>query len=142
MNLQLTESKALLKTAEGRSLLVPALYQPTEEKIRARAESYAADPGFRAFFCMLNEVPAALCILRGHENGTEIAALAVSTDLQHQGIGRWMMDQLRHRLFLPIFAETDDDAVGFYEKCGFSVRSLGEKYPGVIRYYCILSMED
>ena len=33
-------------------------------------------------------------------------------------------------------AETDKDAVDFYRKLGFSVTSLGEKYPGVERFHC------
>lgn len=35
-----------------------------------------------------------------------------------------------------IFAETDNDAVGFYRSYGFEVTSLGEKYPGVERFLC------
>lgn len=33
-------------------------------------------------------------------------------------------------------AETDAEAVGFYRSCGFTVRSLGEKYPGTERFLC------
>ncbi|MNP39986.1 hypothetical protein D3C76_1335850 [compost metagenome] len=36
-----------------------------------------------------------------------------------------------------IKAETDKDTVGFYKKIGFSITSLGEKYPGVERFECI-----
>lgn len=38
--------------------------------------------------------------------------------------------------FSPMYAETDHEALRFYEKCGFAVKSLGEKYPGVERFYC------
>ena len=33
---------------------------------------------------------------------------------------------------------TDDEAVEFYKKIGFQVKSLGEKYPGVERFCCYL----
>lgn len=33
-------------------------------------------------------------------------------------------------------AETDLEAVDFYRKCGFTVATLGEKYPGVQRFSC------
>ncbi len=33
-------------------------------------------------------------------------------------------------------AETDDNAKDLHRKRGFAVRSLGEKYPGAIRYVC------
>ncbi|PSC77189.1 N-acetyltransferase, partial [Mammaliicoccus sciuri] len=44
-----------------------------------------------------------------------------------------------HQLFpkQKLVAETDNDAVGFYIKLGFKIISLGEKYPGIIRYKCI-----
>lgn len=35
-------------------------------------------------------------------------------------------------------AETDIEAVGFYQNYGFNVTSLGEKYAGVERFLCTL----
>ncbi|PFE51898.1 GNAT family N-acetyltransferase, partial [Bacillus cereus] len=40
-----------------------------------------------------------------------------------------------------IEAETDKEAVGFYKKCNFKIESLGEKYPGIERFYCYLENE-
>ena len=37
-----------------------------------------------------------------------------------------------------VIAETDKEAVIFYENYGFKITSLGEKYPGVERFQCIL----
>lgn len=34
--------------------------------------------------------------------------------------------------------ETDQEAVGFYQSLGFNIKSLGEKYPGVERFWCCL----
>ncbi|MNU09693.1 hypothetical protein D3C72_2564150 [compost metagenome] len=39
-----------------------------------------------------------------------------------------------------ITAETDHEAAGFYRSAGFTVTSLGEKYPGVERFACVLSV--
>ncbi|QSF44504.1 GNAT family N-acetyltransferase [Paenibacillus tianjinensis] len=39
-----------------------------------------------------------------------------------------------------ITAETDHEAVGFYRNAGFAITSLGEQYPGVERFACILSV--
>jgi len=41
----------------------------------------------------------------------------------------------KHSLSM-ISTETDQDAVNFYNKIGFSITSLGEKYPGVERFWC------
>jgi ribosomal protein S18 acetylase RimI-like enzyme len=35
-------------------------------------------------------------------------------------------------------AETDSEALAFYRRIGFRVESLGEKYPGVERFRCVL----
>lgn len=66
-----------------------------------------------------------------------ITQIAVAPDNRHLGIGRSMIDAVMSSLSLRVLqAETDDDGVGFYRACGFQVRSLGEKYPGVKRYVC------
>ncbi len=36
-----------------------------------------------------------------------------------------------------LVAETDRDTLNFYQKNGFVVISLGEKYPGVERFKCV-----
>lgn len=38
---------------------------------------------------------------------------------------------------LPLVAETDDDAVGFYRGCGFVVREVDSPWP-TARYRCVL----
>ena len=43
--LSFAENKALLETEKGAALLAPALYLPTDEKIRARAMAYAEKTG-------------------------------------------------------------------------------------------------
>jgi len=37
-----------------------------------------------------------------------------------------------------LIAETDDDAVEFYRKCGFKIKDLGAVYDNTRRYKCIL----
>ncbi len=43
---------------------------------------------------------------------------------------------------LPIVAETDRSALGFYVALGFTMTSLGEKYPGVERFLVRLAASD
>lgn len=142
MKLSFREDKAFLQTNEGMALLAPVLYLPDEEKIRMKADKYAAGENYRIFFAFDGDLPAGLCILQPGHSDAEIAALSVPPSLQRQGIGRAMIAHVQAGIHLPLLAETDDDAVGFYEKCGFSITSLGEKYPGVIRYRCVLRQED
>ena len=41
-----------------------------------------------------------------------------------------------------LMAETDQEAVEFYRNTGFVVYSLGELYPGVERFRCVLVREE
>jgi ribosomal protein S18 acetylase RimI-like enzyme len=64
--------------------------------------------------------------------------VVVASLLRRCGIGRLLIDSATSRLELAsLEAETDVDAVQFYAKCGFTVRSLGEKHPGRERFLCV-----
>ena len=140
--LSFQENKALFMTEEGRRLLRPALFQPTEEKIRLLSQAWAAEDDILFFFALEDKTPVGLCVLRPNHRKAAILSLSVSPARQQKGVGRALIAHVRACIRLPLYAETDDDAVGFYQKCGFSITSLGEKYPGVIRYGCTLSKEE
>ncbi|WP_197061399.1 GNAT family N-acetyltransferase [Halobacillus sp. BBL2006] len=68
-----------------------------------------------------------------------IQQIAVSPNYRNQGIGERMIEFFLEQYNLrELSAETDGDAVGFYQKLGFEVKCLGEKYKGVTRYRCTL----
>lgn len=67
----------------------------------------------------------------------EIRHIAVAPDSRKRGVGSQMIEEvIQLHGIQEIFAETDEDAVGFYQKIGFKTKSLGEKYPGRERFYC------
>jgi ribosomal protein S18 acetylase RimI-like enzyme len=68
----------------------------------------------------------------------EIKHIAVMPKHRGKGIGNKMIDSIVH--CTRITAETDRDAVLFYKKLGFEITSLGEKYPGVERFRCVLEI--
>jgi len=67
----------------------------------------------------------------------EIKHIAVLPEGRGKHIGSRMIESLRNK-HSPnvIVAETDQESVEFYRKTGFAVASLGEKYPGVERFWC------
>lgn len=72
-----------------------------------------------------------------------IRSLSVSASHRGRGVGRSMVEAVLQRTGVSWFeAETDADAVGFYERLGFTVASLGEKYPGVERFRCVRASFD
>lgn len=61
---------------------------------------------------------------------------------RNRGLGKALIEQSIARLGLDYLeAETDKGSVGFYERCGFWVKSLGEKYPNTERFLCIWANE-
>lgn len=140
---RLTDVKDRLADKAILALLALSSHQPTEEKLRARAESYAQDASISAH--VWYEAGAAVGILVTREVSPGVREiLGVATHPAHRlrGIGEEMI-LAASELLRPdeIVAETDDEAVGFYRRCGFAVTSLGEKYPGTVRYRCVLSKE-
>ncbi|KAA0765684.1 GNAT family N-acetyltransferase [Bacillus sp. SH5-2] len=68
-----------------------------------------------------------------------ICHIAVMPKYRHQGIALRMIKEIvRVHQFTYIEAETDDEAVEFYKKSGFEIKSLGEKYSGIGRFHCYL----
>ncbi|WP_242268177.1 GNAT family N-acetyltransferase [Bacillus cereus group sp. BfR-BA-01352] len=72
-------------------------------------------------------------------NKARICHIAVVPQYRHKGIALQMIKEVvRMHQLTYIEAETDDEAVEFYKKIGFQVKSLGEKYPGIERFHCYL----
>jgi ribosomal protein S18 acetylase RimI-like enzyme len=73
----------------------------------------------------------------------EIENIAVKSEYRGAGFGRGQILELID-LLKPskLIAETDDEAVEFYRRIGFEIKSLGEKYPGVERFRCTYEIEE
>jgi len=70
----------------------------------------------------------------------EIRQIVVIPSQRGRGIGRAMIAAAVENFNFSFFkAETDRNAVDFYRRCGFLVRSLGELYPSTERFECILT---
>ena len=71
-----------------------------------------------------------------------ITHIAVVPDARGMGVGRYLLGTEAQRTgATTIAAETNDDAVGFYRRCGFVFNLLPERWVGVRRYRCVLSVK-
>ncbi|MFS0869796.1 GNAT family N-acetyltransferase [Paenibacillus xylanilyticus] len=72
-----------------------------------------------------------------------IQHIAVLPENRFKNYGRGMIAQLLEK-YNPdrLIAETDQEAVEFYRNTGFVVYSLGELYPGVERFRCVLEQDE
>ena len=106
----------------------------SEEKVKEEFVQYGTNPR-RFLYWAENE--AFIGIELQGDFRCEIRHIAVATTSRKKGIGARMIEEIvKLHGIQEIFAETDQDAVGFYRKNGFKIKSLGEKYPGRERFYC------
>jgi GNAT superfamily N-acetyltransferase len=71
-----------------------------------------------------------------------IRSIAVAPAWRNRGVGRKLIEALAERASAKrVVAETDDDAVGFYRRCGFTVEDAPPKF-GRARYWCVRTMSN
>ncbi|TMV44999.1 GNAT family N-acetyltransferase [Paenibacillus mesophilus] len=111
---------------------------PDPERIEEAIRTYESGAGHELYG---TEEEGAVVALAGFTmddaGGLVIKHIAVRPDYRGKGYGRDLvlgLIELKHPRW--IAAETDDEAVGFYRSIGFTIESLGEKYPGVERFKC------
>ena len=104
-------------------------------------EQFVSEPHIKIYVCEVNGREEGILVLDNGSSSAEIVGIAVSENCRHNGIGRYMIQQVM-ALEQPkvLYAQTDDDAVGFYRSCGFTVETEAKEYPnGIVnRYNCEL----
>ena len=136
------EIRDRLEEARVLEILACYQYQPTPEKCRALARSYALDPHTRVYGWVEGDFVQGVVVLRPLEGRhTEIRGIAVHPSCRNQGIAtRMLTEVLALESAQVLVAETDDDAVGFYRCFGFETEDLGMKYAGTRRYRCVYTL--
>lgn len=119
-------------------ILSAAVGNPTPEKLRQVAEVYRDADGWALFgLDAAGRLVSVIGIERVGGTGACIQHIATIEKHHRAGHARHLIEAVVERLGLSsLWAETNRSAVGFYERCGFAVQSLGEKYPGVERFHC------
>ena len=116
------------------------MYLPTEEKYRRKIEGFLRDDATKVFACFCGDEKKGMVVVSLFPQGcAELVGIAVEKSVRGQGIGTFMIRQVMETCFLrKVIAETDEDAVEFYRKNGFSVEKREETYEGqiVVRYQC------
>jgi ribosomal protein S18 acetylase RimI-like enzyme len=123
-------------------LLTYAIF-PDPERIENEIKLYQSEPALELYGHEEDDEILGVVGFIMHPNQTlELKHIAVKPEERSKGYGRGLILQLLE-LKQPaiIEAETDEDSVDFYRNVGFSIVSLGEKYPGVERFKCIYEVE-
>lgn len=113
-------------------------FTTSKDKVKKENNSYLSAP-FKMLYGKIigNDIIGCIGFEFLSSSECEIKHIAVNPNNRKQQIGSNMIIYIIETLQLDtIYAETDKDAVDFYASFGFSVTSLGEKYPGVERFQC------
>lgn len=115
-------------------------FNPTKEKLSKLTENYHKNEDVFPFASFNGDKISGIIVVQMINNGNyEIIDRAVDENYRGQGIASKLIDYVIENLGIKIlFAETDDDAVGFYGKYGFKTELIQDKE--YTRYKCTLSL--
>ncbi|HCS74324.1 MAG TPA: hypothetical protein DIW17_10670 [Clostridiales bacterium] len=114
-----------------------SVYECSPERAAIKAKAYKNDETQDIYAWVENGDILGVCGIIVHRNKIEITNISVSENNRHRGIGSSMITALQEKYEMVIEAETDDDAVDFYRKCGFETNDFQKQ--GFRRWNCILS---
>lgn len=117
-------------------------FNPTKEKLSKLTENYHKNEDIFPFASLDRNKISGIIVVQKTENEIyEIIDIAVDKNHRKQGIASKLIDYVIENLGIKtLFAETDDDAVGFYEKYGFKTEVTKDKE--YTRYKCTLKTFD
>ena len=142
MNIELCNNTDWLLSEEAFMLYAPCMYHPTYDHFREQMEDYLNEQSVRIYICENRGEKAGMMILNYLGVTAEIIGIAVTNKARCQGIGKRMIQSVMESEGLErVVAQTDDDSIGFYRKCGFAEERTVVDYPdgSVVRYNCILN---
>lgn len=117
-------------------LLKPSVFKPTPEKLKVRAEKYFNNPNTYIYACRDGGKYIGIVVLEVVGTNATVLDIAVDEACRKQGIGSALLSFILENFNISeLTAETDDDAVGFYKKFGFSITETKTVYD-VRRYLC------
>jgi len=131
-------------TSEIYSIYSLCMYQPTWEKFISKAAEYMNSQTTSIFGYYLDGHIAGVIVINQDQKGGEfplIRGIAINYENRNQGIGRQLIQYACKVLGLSILtAETDDDAVSFYIRCGFKTEEFMLTFDSgeYRRYKCVL----
>ena len=118
-------------------LLKPSVFNPTTERLKARAEKYQTNPNAHIFACRKGGNFVGIAVVEIVNNTATVLDIAVDENNRNKGIGSalltYFIDNFKIKIML---AETDDDAVLFYQKFGFKITETKTVYD-TKRYLCV-----
>ena len=144
MDIENIKGDPWLMTAEACGIYVQCMFKATFEEYQQQIAEIAAKQTGAIFACRHEGQFAGIITLEKISDDTaEIIGIAVKKEFQRSGIGKFMVRSAARVLKANrLSAETDDDAVGFYNRTGFlSTKFIRHFSDGdAVRYNCVLDI--
>ena len=125
-----------------RDLLSPSIGFPTPQKVAAVARRYrnADDWTLYAWEDESGALTGCIGLERRSTREAKVRHLAVAPGARRQGIGSALIAAAIESASVErLLAETDEDAVGFYERCGFRIAETTSRWERR-RFLCTLDL--
>ena len=121
MKVLLCEDADWLLSEEAFSIYASCMYHPTYDEYKTQMEDYLLDSSVKVFVSENRGRKTGMMVLKLSEAAAEIIGIAVSDNARRKGIGKQLIQRVMKSDNLEsVKAQTDDDSIGFYRKCGFS----------------------
>ena len=138
--IELTQKNEIFQTYE---IYKHCMFMPTEEKFNNKVDIFLNDNSVKIFACFeQDKILGVMVVSFIEQKKIEIIGIAVDVSVRGKGIGSYMINQvLKGYDLISVYAETDNDAVGFYRNNGFRIVEFSETYDDetVVRYKCELT---
>ena len=129
--------KEIITEPDILKLLAPSVYNLTEERLLNRSKKYQEDENTNIYAYKDNGEYKGIVVFEILNNSATILDIAVKPEHQKCGIGSKLIDFIFNGFNAQnITAETDDDAIGFYKKYGFTVADTKVEFE-TKRYTCV-----
>ena len=141
MKVLLCEDADWLLSEEAFSIYASCMYHPTYDEYKTQMEDYLLDSSVKEFVSENRGRKTGMMVLKLSEAAAEIIGIAVSDNARRKGIGKQLIQRvMKSENLESVKAQTDDDSIGFYRKCGFSEERIVIEYSdgSVVRYNCVL----
>ena len=137
---ELTLKNEILQTYE---IYKHCMFMPTKEKFNIKVNQYLNDNSVKIFACFSHgKIVGLMAVSFTEQKKLEVLGIAVDLSVRGKGIGSYMITQVINNYgLLYVYAETDNDAVGFYRNNDFRIIEFFETYGNetVVRYKCELT---
>ena len=129
--------KEIITEPDILKLLAPSVFNPTEKRLLNRTKKYQEDENINIYAYKVDGKYKGIVVFNIAKNSATILDIAVKPEYQNRGIGSKIIDFIFNSFNVDsIIAETDDDAIGFYKKYGFTVADTKVEFD-TKRYTCV-----